>query len=207
MPNTGRITVCPFFGGEREKSISCEDAVRRFRFRKSKEDWMDCYCDKDWEKCQYAKKLKEIYEGGGDMSEHKVESLEKELRKISSLLTKCEKIAEARNYAIKELRRKNKVLEDRYLAIRKKLNEETINADKFYAELSHVINGYQERMCYILSVFADGKLVEAEFKEWSKGKEFILLTERDEKDRLKEWKAVVQEVKDGNNMGKKAKAK
>ena len=61
MPNYGHTAICPFYMGEKPKTISCEDAFRRFKDEKRRyvctkghsiggTDWRQKYavCD-EWE--------------------------------------------------------------------------------------------------------------------------------------------------------------
>lgn len=58
----GRFALCPYFHSEKRLSISCEDTVRQFYSKKDKVAQLDKHCDKDWESCQYAIALNELYE-------------------------------------------------------------------------------------------------------------------------------------------------
>ena len=56
---------------------------------------MDNYCDRDWTACEWAASLNEVYEKEEDVSErleeHKLQAIEKELRKTASMLGRAEK--------------------------------------------------------------------------------------------------------------------
>lgn len=58
----GRFALCPYFHSEKRLSISCEDTVRQFYSKQDKVAQLDQHCDKDWESCQYAIALNELYE-------------------------------------------------------------------------------------------------------------------------------------------------
>jgi len=63
----GRFALCPYFHSEKRLSISCEDTVRQFYSKKDKLKRLSEYCDKDWEKCQHAVALNDLYERMDEM--------------------------------------------------------------------------------------------------------------------------------------------
>lgn len=198
MPNTGRITICPFFKSEKGKSISCEDAVRRFRYGKNKEDWMNRYCDTySWEQCPHAIEL--VKGEDGDMNQVKTEALQKEVKKLSSMLTKCEKRADAKDATIKELRRKNRALEHMVLSLKQQIEKIQIDNEKFDKQLAGVVDIYEARICYLMDTFSGRKLIEEDVRKWSEGKQFAIVAERDKKGNFTHWNALIQEDKDDGN--------
>ncbi len=58
----GRFALCPYFHSEKRLSISCEDTVRQFYNKQEKVAHLDKHCDKDWQSCQFAAALNELYE-------------------------------------------------------------------------------------------------------------------------------------------------
>ena len=113
MPNNGHITLCPYYRDEKNKSISCDDIFRSFRYPVQKKRWMKAYCDAAWEDCPHAKKLNEMYdrvlEGGADMEteilKHNNAELTKELKSVKSMLGKSEKNNAKKDDSIAELRK------------------------------------------------------------------------------------------------------
>lgn len=99
MANTGRYTICPFYRTSSGKTITCEDAQRWFSTIKNQGMYMDRFCDTNWETCQFAVELTEMYEmieQNPDKEEiitleQYNRSLTRELRKLRSLLGKAEK--------------------------------------------------------------------------------------------------------------------
>ena len=67
----GRFALCPYFHSEKRLSISCEDTVRQFYSKKDKNRQLKTYCDSDWEDCQYAAALNELYERMDQMKTQK----------------------------------------------------------------------------------------------------------------------------------------
>ena len=67
----GRFALCPFFMNEKRLSISCEDTVRQFYSKAEKKKQLKLYCDSDWQKCQYAIALNNLYERMDEMSSQK----------------------------------------------------------------------------------------------------------------------------------------
>lgn len=178
MPNNGRVTLCPYYRDEKNLSISCEDIFRRFRWRSQKMKWMDIYCDREWGKCPYAMQLDEMYRKiGEDMGtdnekiirlEHENEELRKELRKIASMLGRVEKREQAKDSTIRELRRKNRYLEDRYLDYSGKLKKMEAAEDKIAEHVRAISQNYESRFAYLMCEFSGGCLSEEKFEKWKK---------------------------------------
>ena len=67
----GRFALCPYFCSEKRLSISCEDTVRQFYSKKDKLKRLKEHCDSDWEHCQYAIALNDLYERMDEMKTQK----------------------------------------------------------------------------------------------------------------------------------------
>lgn len=67
----GMFALCPYFHSEKRLSISCEDTIRQFYNKQDKVAQLDQHCDKDWESCQYAIALNELYERMDHMKSQK----------------------------------------------------------------------------------------------------------------------------------------
>lgn len=202
MPNNGRITLCPFYRDEKNLSISCEDVFRRFRWKSQKERWLDKFCDKDWQDCPHAIELNEMYEKMGDLMnekdkrleelEHQLKAVKKELRKTATMLGKTEKRDSAKEQQIKEFRKKNRMLEKRYMEYSKKLAQDEKHFERMENQLKGIAGMYEGRLAYLISELGDGTFSENDFREWQKGKEYALTY--DAKTQL--YKAEVRECKE-----------
>lgn len=91
----GRFALCPYFHSEKRLSISCEDTVRQFYNKQEKVAHLDKHCDKDWQSCQFATALNELYERMDHMKTQKD-------RDIAAL----EHLAQARKKENEELRQR-----------------------------------------------------------------------------------------------------
>ena len=91
----GRFALCPYFMSEKKLSISCEDTVRQFYSKADKYKQLKDHCDSDWESCQYAAKLNQLYERMDQMKTQRD-------RDIAAL----EHLAEARKKETAELRQR-----------------------------------------------------------------------------------------------------
>lgn len=91
----GRFAVCPFFVSEKKLSISCEDTVRQFYTKQDKQKQLKNFCDSDWQHCQYAKALNDLYERMDEMKTQKD-------RDIAAL----EHLAQARKKENEEIRQR-----------------------------------------------------------------------------------------------------
>ena len=80
---------------EKKLSISCEDTVRQFYSKADKYKQLKDHCDSDWESCQYAAKLNQLYERMDQMKTQRD-------RDIAAL----EHLAEARKKETAELRQR-----------------------------------------------------------------------------------------------------
>lgn len=192
MPNDGRIVLCPYYSSTTKAKIVCEDVPRRFRYRKHAERWLDKYCCADWSTCMYAKVLTEIYEKGGDMTQHTIDELKREIHKADTRIGRQEAQIRARDEQIKELRKKNRVLEDR-------ASKMSISVDRLAQlerELFSLSAVYECRLAYMIDQYAGGSVREDDMMEWAKGKEYAVLAY--EEDGGTVWKSVWREVKDDN---------
>ena len=78
MPNTGRITICPYYRGHKEQTITCEDCIHFFGKKDIHDRYMDEHCDKDWKSCKWAKDWEKHL---GDPN-HRWNAAMKELKKL-----------------------------------------------------------------------------------------------------------------------------
>ena len=208
MPNNTRIPICPFFRDEKNKSISCEDIFRGFNSVKQKYDWMDTYCDGwEWAKCPYAVSLNEMYERiekGADMEleqlEHKVEALTKELRSQAKKLGRAYRRIEAKDEEIKELRKKNTILQEQkqneFSKRRRAEYELDKHGRKVSDQLQEVINLYKDAFCYLLSQTPEQKIPEADIKAWAEGKSFTVVRMYDDAGQMNWFLDVYEETKE-----------
>ena len=125
-----RYTLCPYYVDENKKTISCEDVIRRFVTYRSKNKHMNKHCDKDWKSCPYAVSLSEMYrriEAGSDeyteKLRHKAKALEKENKKLISLLGRYDVRLYSKDVEIRQVRKKNRELDDALYRERKKRKE------------------------------------------------------------------------------------
>lgn len=190
MPNDGRIMVCPYYHYTRKSKIVCEDVPRRFRYRKHMERWLDKHCCDDWQGCMYAKVLNQIYEKGGDMTQHTIDELKRELHKADTRIGRQEAQIKSRDEQIKELRKKNRALEDR--AARLSQSEE--NERKLSEFIGKLTEFYESRFAYLMDQFNAGELRESDYEKWGEGKQYAIIETRDGEERV--WKAIVEESED-----------
>lgn len=212
MPNNTRIPMCPFYKDEKNKSISCEDVYRSFPSVKKKYAWMDMYCDEwDWMRCPYAVDLTEAYarlEKGDKkaLENHEIEALRKELRSMSTKLGRAEKRNERQQRKINELRAVNQRLTDINIQVDQRMKQYYKDAQeaksqlhtyeqKIDAQLKKITQVYEQRICYLIETFVPPKCFYEDYaKEWAGDKEFALVAERDEKNRII-WKVVFKDDK------------
>lgn len=101
MPNLGRCAECPFYVTDRNKSITCEDACRRYSSLEAKKKYMDRFCySQNWLSCTYAIRLNELYQSLEELKpqdreleilRHMCQSLKAENAKLMSMLGHLEK--------------------------------------------------------------------------------------------------------------------
>lgn len=209
MPNTGRITVCPYYRDEKNLSISCEDTFRRFRWPAQKNDWMDKYCDKDWKACEYAQELEKLYDemGGDDLSnkmlelEHNLRSKDKELRKTVSMLGKATKREERKDDRIRELMTQNRALEKVLLREKAKNQELELKRVKAAKDIEALSDIYEGRIAYLMANFTDGTLNEVDLEKWARSFEYVLIPEATEKNAdgkevVTLWRVMTREIEE-----------
>lgn len=114
-----RYTICPYYVDDNKKTVSCEDVIRRFVTYRSKNKHMNRYCDKDWQDCPYASSLSAMYqrieEGASEEQEkliHSAMALEKENKKLISLLGRYDIRIETKDAEIQQLRTKIRNMEE-----------------------------------------------------------------------------------------------
>lgn len=202
MPNNGRITLCPYYRNENKKSISCEDTFHRFRWAREKEKHMDNYCDRDWTACEWAASLNEVYEKEEDVSErleeHKLQAIEKELRKTASMLGRAEKRLEDREKTIRELRRKKMMIEKEHMKLSKRLQEVKKEEQKAVEQIMAITAIYESRFAYLMDTYCDGILDDEDVEVWGEGKEFAVVADKtDDEGRVRTWKVVIQDETGG----------
>lgn len=189
-----RYTRCPFYIDESRKTISCEDVCRSYSSENKKWAWMDMYCDSwDWMKCPYAADISEAYrryEEGDEMAliEQEIKAQKKE---IESLLRKLGRA----NKKLDKERAKNKDLESQkriYFEKWRKADEQLHEYEKKIADQLGAMAGiYEQRMCYLIDNYADGKFYDSEVEAWAGDKAFALMHDSDDTGRF--WKVVFQE--------------
>lgn len=178
MPNNGRITKCPFYRDEKNLSISCEDIVRTFRWPAQKKRHMDSFCDDKWQECPVAQRLNELYKEDGVNRVHRLshdnEELKKELRKVKSMLGKCQKREAKKDEEIRALRKECGKIEQHYFAEREKNKNAKEAEERMISELSDIGKLYEARFAYLMAVYADGTMSETDFKRWADENEYAI---------------------------------
>lgn len=211
-----RYTLCPFYKSNKRKTIACEDCFHRFDQEENLQDHMNRYCDQDWQECGYAKDLMDAYElvEKGDenaLEDYKRDAKDAELKSLSSKLGRAEKRIEARDQEIKDLRKKNRELDQKCMemeGIMRKVNardekmaERLRKTNKQLRDLSEgltekigtAMSLYKDRLCYMISEYAGGELPEEEVEKWAEGKAFSIVLETEEGKKI--WKVYVEEDK------------
>lgn len=189
-----RYTRCPYYIDESRNSISCEDVCRSYSSENKKWAWMDMYCDSwDWMKCPYAADISEAYrryEEGDEMALIEQE-LKAQKKEIESLLRKLGRA----NKKLDKERAKNKDLESQkriYFEKWRKADEQLHEYEKKIADQLGAMAGiYEQRMCYLIDNYADGKFYDSEVEAWAGDKAFALMHDSDDTGRF--WKVVFQE--------------
>lgn len=124
-----RYTICPYYIDDNKKTVSCEDVIRRFATYHSKNKWMNRYCDKEWQSCPYADALQKMYDRINTMDvDWEIETLRlrsdamiKEIKKLNGLLGRYDVRLDAKDAEIRQLRKRNKELEEeKYKEFRKR---------------------------------------------------------------------------------------
>lgn len=151
MPNTGRITVCPYYRGHKEQTITCEDCIHFFGKKEIHDRYMDEHCDKDWQTCKWAKDWEKHL---GDPN-HRWNAAMKELKKLIAHQGRQAK-------KIRKLARQSKVLETILMRDREKLVQQE-NGMKEYAQLFNLM---EARTSYIAHMAGIKEIDERAFKKW-----------------------------------------
>jgi hypothetical protein len=210
-----RYTKCPFYIDESRRTISCEDVARLFDSRKDKCEYMDKYCDEAWQECEYAIAITQAYDKleKGDkqaLEKQKIKALESEIRsnliKIGRAETKIREQKEQINNLIgsnKKLMDARRTEHDRRMKLEKEL---AMIQDKVADDIKKIAQLYEDRIAYLMDTFADGTFREADAEAWAKGKQFAVVHEVKQKDRV--WKVVIkQDGKDGSKSDKDVQTK
>jgi len=195
MPNMG-IQFCPYYLETRSKQIiSCEDAYRRFDTEEERNKWMTEYCNAEegWQDCPYAMDLNDAYqrEDGGEtyaVEEHTISALQRELKGLATRLGRAEKRLASRENEIKELRKKNKRLEElreqTYRDLRQTQSAQEEMDKAVYRDIQRIAQLYEDRICYLMDTYAGGRLREQDVVEWAEGKEYALTFEPDKEETI-----------------------
>ena len=75
-----KVVYCPYYEGEREKYVACEDGRRHFKYPDDKKNYIKKYCSGNWEQCEKVKRLNAIYEKQMTDEEREKALLENKLR-------------------------------------------------------------------------------------------------------------------------------
>lgn len=202
MPNDKHLPLCPFYKRHMERSITCEDINRTFSDTAEKETWLRTYCDTtSWETCEYAKDLNEAYEKlfkGEDKAimENNTKALEKEVKKLSTLLGKAEKRVERQQKKIDELRavnnsfvskneellKENGKLDTMTKDIYQKWRDVNERMEKYEETIANqvqtIADAYEVRLAYMIDRF--GTFSDIDVDEWRKDKSFALVYDEDD---------------------------
>lgn len=214
-----RYTLCPFYKSNKRKTIACEDCFHRFDEEEDLQEHMNRYCDQDWQECSYAKDLMDAYElvEKGDenaLEDYKRDAKDAELKSLSSKLGRAEKRIEARDQEIRDLRKKNRDLDQKCMEMeglvrkvnardekmaehlretQKKLHDITEDLSE---KIGKAMSLYKDRLCYMISEYAGGELPEEEVERWAEGKEFSIILETEDGNKI--WKVYVKEDSKGD---------
>ena len=189
-----RYTRCPYYVDESRRSISCEDVCRSYSSENKKWAWMDMYCDTwDWMRCPYAADISEAYrryEEGDEMALIEQE-LKAQKKEIESLIRKLGRA----NKKLDKERAKNKDLESQkriYFEKWRKADEQLREYEKKIADQLGAMAGiYEQRMCYLIDKYAEGKFYDSEVEAWAGDRAFAIVHDEDKAGRF--WKVVFQE--------------
>lgn len=201
MPNTGRITLCPFFVKEHNNNLTCEDANRRFESEEMKNRYMDTFCDSEWKCCEWAIASTEAYERG-DFMEHKINEIEKENRKLNIKITKLTAEVAAKDEVIEDLKKELEVsqkriswLSDKYRESQQAILAAEAKEEQAFLEIAELGNICEARVAYVMDKTGMGMILESDFKNWYEKNEFRLIPSiKDEK--VMCYSVEVREAKD-----------
>lgn len=215
MPNNGRITLCPYYRDEKNLSISCEDTFRRFRWPAQKEKWLDTYCDDMWLSCPYARDMNDLYERmEGSMNkrnlelEHRCQAMEKEQRKLASLLGKAEKRESQKAEKIRTLEHEKRALETVLLRTKAELKKARDKEETILQDFNDMGELYKTRLAYLMSEYAGGKLDEIALDEWAKQHEYKIVADAIGEDITGKpvtvsWKAITRRIENDQKRSDK----
>ena len=204
-----RYTLCPYYKDENKKSISCEDAIRRFDALNTKWSWMDKYCDDKWQDCPYAvaiTKAYEMYEEGDEsaLENEKIKALQKELKGALSKQGRAEKKIKKQAEEIKALKHNNEVLMDirrKEYKKRKALEDELFKRnDAVIEQLNHLTGVYESRMAYLMCTLSDGTFKESDAQAWGDSLEDRFTITFDKTDGDTVWKVVFSKDAENKNQ-------
>lgn len=111
------------------------------------------------------------------------------------MLGKAEKRDSAKEQQIKELRKKNRMLEKRCMEHSKKLAQDEKYFERMENQLKGIAGMYEGRLAYLISELGDGTFSENAFREWQKGKEYALTYNA----KTQLYEVTVRECKEGKN--------
>lgn len=201
------VVICPFYVDENKATITCEDCCRSHDTTKDKWSWMDMYCNSwNWMDCPYAVEISAAYKRyeEGDvkaLEKHETDALKKENRSLRIQLGQARKKVERQQKKIEKIEavkesfvRKN---EELYLKWRKADEKLRQQNDRIWGEIGSLTNIYEQRMCYLIEKYAQGKFYDDEAEEWAGDKAFALVHDYDDERRF--WKVVYgsEETEDG----------
>lgn len=190
MPNL-HTAICPFYVGEKHKSISCEDTYRRFCNSERRDAWLHMYCDSwEWMRCPHAADLSEAYERyeKGDkeaLEKNAVDSLRKELKSVTTKLGRAEKKIEKLRAVNQSLVREKEIVDNKNRHLLTKWKEADKNnkdfEEKVWDQVQKISRMYEQRICYLIEEYVpDKKFTESDVAAWAKDKAFALVYDRDE---------------------------
>lgn len=189
-----RYTRCPYYIDESRRSISCEDVCRSYSSENKKWAWMDMYCDSwDWMKCPYAADISEAYrryEEGDEMAliEQELKAQKKEIESLLRKLGRANKKLDKERAKNKDLESQKKIYYEKW----RKADEQLREYEKKIADQLGAMAGiYEQRMCYLIDNYADGKFYDSEVEAWAGDRAFALMHDSDDTGRF--WKVVFQE--------------
>ena len=207
MANSFRaaFAVCPYFLGEKRKSITCEDVYRIFNSLNAKHAWMDMFCDSEWEECPYAKKLNAAYERfdkGDDMAlkENEIDSLRKEMKGVSSRLGRVEKELRKKTQECLDWEVRSKLFYEKSRKATEELEDYQKHEAERYIAMAML---YEDRLAYLIDTFCNGKLEEKDVKAWAEGKEYALTFDKESKEPI--WIVEMREEQDEQLLDKETK--
>lgn len=198
MANSFRAAyaVCPYFLGEKRKSITCEDIYRGFNSIEAKNVWMDNYCCKDWEDCLHARRLTDAYRklDEGDimaLKDCEIDSLQRELKRVSSRIGKVEKDLRKTEQKNVDLENQKRIFFEKYRKAKEQLDDYEKHESERYITMAML---YEDRIAYLIDTYCNGRLEEEAVKAWAKDKEYALTFDKDSKDPI--WIVQVRDAEE-----------